>query len=170
MPRIDHPAQRRVREAARARGVEIEVMTFPESTHTAEEAAQAVGAQLDQIVKSVVFAAPRDDGQPAPIIALVGGSDRVDVARLAACVGEPGLRRATAREADALTGFSIGGIPPIGHVQPVRVVMDPALERWPIVWAAAGTPTAVFAVEPATLRDLADATVAPIAERAAGTR
>jgi prolyl-tRNA editing enzyme YbaK/EbsC (Cys-tRNA(Pro) deacylase) len=170
MPRTEHPAQLRVQAAARAKGVDIEIRTFPDSTHTAEEAARAVGAELGQIVKSLVFAAPRPDGGLVPVIALIAGPDRVDVARLAACVGEPGLRRATAREADALTGFTIGGIPPFGHRDPVRVVMDPGLEAWSVVWAAAGTPTAVFPIDPATLARLAEAVVVPIAEHPAPAR
>ena len=168
MPVTVHPAHRRVREAALRKGIEIEIVTFPESTHTAQDAARAVGAELGQIVKSLVFAAPADDGSLEPVIALVSGSNRVDIARLAACVGEPRLRRATAREADAMTGFVIGGIPPIGFGRPVRVVMDPDLGRYPIVWAAAGTPTAVFALPPATLRVLADAVVADVTETPAG--
>jgi hypothetical protein len=88
----------------------------------------------------------------------------VDLARLAAVAGESDVRRATAREAHELTGFSIGGIPPIGHIRPVRVIMDPDLGRYPVVWAAAGLPTAVFPVPPGTLRILANATVAPITE------
>jgi prolyl-tRNA editing enzyme YbaK/EbsC (Cys-tRNA(Pro) deacylase) len=164
VPATDHPAHRRVREAALRKGIEIDVLTFPESTHTAQDAALACGAELGQIVKSLVFAAPDEDDNLIPVVALISGVDRVDVARLAACVGEPRLRRASAREADAMTGFVIGGIPPIGFGKPIRVVMDPDLGRYPVVWAAAGTPTSVFAVEPATLRMLADAVVAPIAE------
>ena len=99
-----------------------------------------------------------------PILCLVAGHNRVDLARLAAVTGERDVRRATAREANELTGFTIGGIPPIGHVGPIRVIMDPDLGRFQTVWAAAGTPTAVFPVPPATLRTLANATVAPIAE------
>jgi prolyl-tRNA editing enzyme YbaK/EbsC (Cys-tRNA(Pro) deacylase) len=161
---IDHPAVQRVLDAALRKGVTLEVIAFDESTHTAQEAAAAVDAELGQIVKSLVFVAPADDGSLDPIVCLVSGPDRVDVARLAAVAGEPEIRRATAREADTLTGFTIGGIPPIGHIRPVRVYMDPGLGRFPMVWAAAGLPTAVFAVPPATLRILANATVAPIAE------
>ena len=158
-----HPAIQRVLEAAARKGVTIEVRQFEESTHTAAEAAMAVGAELGQIVKSLVFIVPSDDG-PAPLLCLVSGPNRVDVARLAAVAGESDVRRATAREAHELTGFSIGGIPPIGHSRPVRVIMDPDLGRFPIVWAAAGLPTAVFPVPPGTLRVLANATVAPITE------
>jgi prolyl-tRNA editing enzyme YbaK/EbsC (Cys-tRNA(Pro) deacylase) len=158
-----HPAIQRVLDAAVRKGVTIEVTRFDESTHTAAEAAVAVGAELGQIVKSLVFVVPTDDG-PEPLLCLVSGPNRVDLARLAAVTGESDIRRATAREAHELTGFSIGGIPPIGHTRPVRAIMDPDLGRYPVVWAAAGLPTAVFPVPPGTLRMLANATVAPIAE------
>jgi prolyl-tRNA editing enzyme YbaK/EbsC (Cys-tRNA(Pro) deacylase) len=156
-------AIQRVIDAAARKGVALEVREFGSSTHTAADAAAAVGAELGQIVKSLVFVAPADDGLE-PIICLISGPNRVDVGRLAAVTGEPGVRRATAREANELTGFTIGGIPPIGHSRPVRVVMDPDLGRFQVVWAAAGTPTAVFPVPPATLRILANAHVAPITE------
>jgi prolyl-tRNA editing enzyme YbaK/EbsC (Cys-tRNA(Pro) deacylase) len=94
----------------------------------------------------------------------VAGHNRVDVARLAVVSQAPDIRRATAREAHDLTGFSIGGIPPIGFDHPIRAIMDPDLGRYPVVWAAAGLSTTVFPVPPGTLRILADATVAPIAE------
>ena len=137
--------------------------TFDESTHTAAEAAAAVGAELGQIVKSLVFVVPSPGGLE-PLLCLVAGHNRVDLARLAAVTSAPDVRRATAREAHDLTGFAIGGIPPIGHSQPVRVIMDPDLGRYPVVWAAAGLSTAVFPVPPATLRILSNAVVAPIAE------
>jgi prolyl-tRNA editing enzyme YbaK/EbsC (Cys-tRNA(Pro) deacylase) len=159
----DHPSIRCVLAAASRKGIELDIVVFDESTHTAQEAALAVGGELGQIVKSLVFLAPADAG-PEAIVCLVSGQNRVDVARLAAVTGEPELRRATAREANELTGFVIGGIPPIGFDRPVRVIMDPDLGRYETVWAAAGLPTAVFEVPPATLRTLANATVAPISE------
>jgi prolyl-tRNA editing enzyme YbaK/EbsC (Cys-tRNA(Pro) deacylase) len=163
-PPLDHPAITRVLDAAARKGVTLDVVAFDESTHTAMEAAAAVGAELGQIVKSLVFVAPHEDGGLEPIVCLVSGPNRVDLARLAAVAGEPDIRRATAREANDLTGFVIGGIPPIGFDRPVRVIMDPDLGRYPTVWAAAGLSTAVFEVPPATLRTLANAVVAPIAE------
>ena len=163
MPDPLAPPSQRVLDAAARKGVTIEIVTFPDSTHTAEDAARAVGAELGQIVKSLVFVAPRDEDAVEPFIVLVAGPDRVDVAQLAAVVGEPAIRRATAREANDLTGFVIGGIPPFGHRRPIRVVMDPRLGRHQTIWAAAGTQNAVFAVSPATLRMLSNATVAPIA-------
>jgi prolyl-tRNA editing enzyme YbaK/EbsC (Cys-tRNA(Pro) deacylase) len=154
----------RVVDAAARKGVTLDVRTFPESTHTAADAAAAVGVELGQIVKSLVFVAPATDGSAEPILCLVSGPNRVDLARLAAVTGAPDVRRATAAEAREVTGFVIGGIPPIGHPRAIRVVMDPDLGRFETVWAAAGTPTAVFPVAPGTLRMLANAHVAPIAE------
>jgi prolyl-tRNA editing enzyme YbaK/EbsC (Cys-tRNA(Pro) deacylase) len=157
------PAIQRVLDAAARKGVTLEVTVFDESTHTAAEAAAALGADLGQIVKSLVFVIPSDDG-PEPLLCLVAGHNRVDLARLAAVTGAGDVRRASAREAHDLTGFAIGGIPPIGHPRTVRVIMDPDLGRYPVVWAAAGSSTAVFPVPPATLRILSNAVVAPIAE------
>jgi Cys-tRNA(Pro) deacylase len=163
--RLEHPALQRVVEAAAQRGVDLEIKTFSESTHTAEQAARAVGAVLGQIVKSLVFVAPGpDDGTLEPILCLVSGTNRVDMRRLAAVIGRAEVRRATAKEANELTGFVIGGIPPFGHERRLRVVMDPDLGRFTTVWAAAGLPNAVFEISPASLRILADAHVAPIAE------
>ena len=156
-------AVQRVREAAARKGVALDITVFETSTHTASEAADAVGAELGQIVKSLVFVAQGEEGLE-PVLCLVSGPNRVDLARLAAVTGERDIRRASAREANELTGFVIGGIPPIGHVRPVRVVMDPDLGRFPVVWAAAGTDRAVFPVPPGTLRTLANAIVAPITE------
>ena len=161
---IDHPGIQRVLEAAARKGVTLDVTVFDQSTHTAQDAADALGVELGQIVKSLVFVAPGADGSLEPVVCLVSGPNRVDLARLGTVTGERDIRRATAREADELTGFSIGGIPPIGHARPTRVVMDPDLGVFPIVWAAAGLPTAVFPVPPATLRTLANAMVAPIKE------
>jgi prolyl-tRNA editing enzyme YbaK/EbsC (Cys-tRNA(Pro) deacylase) len=159
-----HPGIQRVREAAARKGVELDIRVFDESTHTAADASAALDAELGQIVKSLVFVAPGADGEPEPVLCLVSGPNRVDVARLAAVTGERDIRRATAREAQELTGFTIGGIPPFGHLRPVRTIMDPDLGRFQTVWAAAGTATAVCPVPPATLRILSNATVAPITE------
>ncbi len=161
---VDHPAIQRVLDAAARKGVSLEIRVFDESTHTAADAAAAVGAELGQIVKSLVFVNPADDGTLEPILCLVSGPNRVDVARLAAVTGARDVRRATAREANELSGFTIGGIPPIGHSRPMRVIMDPDLGRFQVVWAAAGTATAVFPVPPATLRSISNAIVAPITE------
>jgi prolyl-tRNA editing enzyme YbaK/EbsC (Cys-tRNA(Pro) deacylase) len=161
---LSHPSIQRVTEAAARKGVKLDITIFDESTHTAEEAAAAVGADVGQIVKSLVFVVPRSGGRLLPIVCLVSGRNRVDMRLLAAVSGEAAIRRATAAECRTLTGFSIGGIPPIGHGQGVRVIMDPDLCPHPVVWASAGTDTSVFPVPPGTLRILANALVAPIAE------
>jgi prolyl-tRNA editing enzyme YbaK/EbsC (Cys-tRNA(Pro) deacylase) len=166
VPDAAHPATLRVRDAAASSGVVIDVVTFDESTHTAEEAARAIGAELGQIVKSLVFVAPDGDagGGLTAVIALVCGTDRVDIKRLGEHARRPGLRRANADEAQRLTGFVIGGIPPFGHREPLTVVMDPGLFRYGEVWAAAGTPTAVFPISPEDLRRVSDAVVAACAQ------
>lgn len=161
---LEHPAVQRVLDLAARKGVTLEVMAFPDSTHTAADAARVLGAEIGQIVKSLVFVSAGEDGALEPIVCLVSGANRVDLSRLAAVIGRRDVRRSTAREADELTGFTIGGIPPFGHRQRTRVIMDPDLGRFETVWAAAGLSTAVFPVSPGTLRMLADAHVAPIAE------
>src|SRR5829696_7623784 len=114
---LGHPAVQRVLDVAARKGVTLEVMTFPDSTHTAADAARVVGAEIGQIVKSLVFVTTNEDGALEPIVCLVSGADRVDLERLAAVVGRRDVRRATAKEADELTGYTIGGIPPFGHLQ-----------------------------------------------------
>ncbi|HUQ43379.1 MAG TPA: YbaK/EbsC family protein [Candidatus Limnocylindria bacterium] len=159
---LEHPAVQRVLDVAARKGVTLEVIAFPDSTHTAADAARVVGAEIGQIVKSLVFILENEGGELEPVVCLVSGANRVDLERLAAVLGRRDVRRATAREADELTGFTIGGIPPFGHR--ARVIMDPDLGRYETVWAAAGLPTVVFPVAPSVLRMLADAHVAPIAE------
>lgn len=162
-----HPAVQRVIEAARRKGVTLDVTVFSESTHTADDAARAVGVELGQIVKSLVFVTKSDEDELEAVICLVSGPNRVDLPRLGAILGRSDVRRASAVEANDLTGFVIGGIPPFGHLRRLRVIMDPDLGRYPVVWSAAGLPRAVFPAAPATLRMLADATVAPMTEGAA---
>ncbi len=168
MPSDAHPANERVRAYAEQRGVTIEITAFDESTHTAQEAADAIGVALGQIVKSLVFMAPLDpvddDGEQQLVVALVRGTDRVDLGRLASVSGHPRLRRASAKEAKRATGYTIGGVPPFAHEQQAVVVMDPALDGYEEIWAAAGTPTTVFPIAPGTLAVLSDALVAPCAE------
>lgn len=142
----------------------LDIRLMPESTHTAEEAAAVVDAEIGQIVKSIVFVAPRPEGRLLPIVVLVSGRNQVDMALLAAVTGEVSLRVATAREVRELTGYSIGGIPPFGHAKDVRILMDQDLAQYQWIWAAAGTDTAVFRVAPRTLRMLSNAIVVPVAD------
>jgi prolyl-tRNA editing enzyme YbaK/EbsC (Cys-tRNA(Pro) deacylase) len=154
-----HPNVARVVEAARAAGLEIEVTRFPEGTRTAADAARAVGCDVGQIVKSLVFMA---DG--VALVALVSGSNRVDPARLAAAVGAEGVRRADGDEARVATGVAIGGVPPFGHAHPVRVVVDRDLLAHDRVWAAAGLPDAVFPIAPDALVRISGGSVAELAD------
>ena len=143
--------------AAAAQGLEVEVRAFPQGTRTADDAAAAIGCDVAQIVKSLVFVV--DD---EPVVALVGGSDRLDERKLAnAMVGET-VRRANADEVRAATGYAVGGVPPFGHATTLRCFVDDALLTHDVVWAAAGTPTQVFASEPAKLVAAAGAVVATI--------
>jgi prolyl-tRNA editing enzyme YbaK/EbsC (Cys-tRNA(Pro) deacylase) len=146
-------------EAARAVAIDPDVHHFPEGTKTAEEAARAVGCQVGQIVKSLVFVA--DD---EPIVALTSGANRVDVLRLADLCAASDARRATPEEARAATGFAVGGTPPFGHPEPLRTFIDRDLLRFDQVWAAAGAPDAVFPLEPSELARASSATVADLAE------
>jgi prolyl-tRNA editing enzyme YbaK/EbsC (Cys-tRNA(Pro) deacylase) len=152
----------RVVDAAARSGVAIEIVTFDQSTKTAVDAARAVGAQVGQIVKSLVFVEAATAVEA--YLALVSGANRVDLQRLAEALAVAAVRRATADEAYAATCFAIGGIPPFGHCKLVRTVMDPDLLDFETVWAAAGTGNTVFEIAPPTLRDLAGATVVAVAE------
>lgn len=153
-------ADERFATAARRRGLDLEVRRWPEGTRTAEDAAAAVGCDVSQIVKSLVFVA---DG--TPVVALTSGANRVDLVKLAEAVEADGARKADADEVRDATGYAIGGTPPFGYPRPLTVVMDEDLLDHEVVWAAAGTPETVFSTDPARLRELSDATVADIAER-----
>jgi len=132
---------------------EVNVKKFPDGTRTAIDAARAVGCELGQIVKSLVFVA---GGKP--VVALVSGSNRLDERKLGALAGEP-VAKADPETARAATGFSIGGVPPFGHATAVPVFMDSDLLGYPVVWAAAGRPDSVFEIDPARLRELSNAEV-----------
>lgn len=121
-------------------GATGQVHELPKSATTAREAAAALGCELEQIVKSLVF---RDADRDRPVLALVRGIDRVDEAKLAAAVGAR-VERGTASFVRDRTGYAIGGVPPFGHRDPIRTLVDEAAMPNPRVWAAAGTPSAVF--------------------------
>jgi prolyl-tRNA editing enzyme YbaK/EbsC (Cys-tRNA(Pro) deacylase) len=160
---LSHPNIQRVIEVAYRKGVALDIRLMADTTHTAEETARVVDAELGQIVKSILFVAPRAEGRLVPIVCLVSGCNDVDLPRLAAVTGEVAIRQATAREVRDLTGFSTGGIPPFGHARDVRILMDQDLAQYQWIWAAAGTDTAVFRVAPRTLQMLSNAIVAPVA-------
>jgi len=149
----------RFAEAAAAGGLAPDVRRFPEGTRTADDAARAVGCDIGQIVKSLVFVAGSE-----PVLALTSGRNRVDPATLAALCSAPDIRKATADEVRAATGYAIGGTPPFGHPTRLRCFADPDLMGFDTVWAAAGTPESVFPIGPGELLRVAGARVAPFTE------
>jgi prolyl-tRNA editing enzyme YbaK/EbsC (Cys-tRNA(Pro) deacylase) len=153
------PARLKVEAALRAAGLEPRIEEFPASTRTASEAASAIGTSQERIVKSLVFMA----GDQI-VLALVSGRNRVDLERLGQLVGQP-IERADARRVREATGFAIGGVPPVGHVRPVPVFIDRDLLAFDQVWAAAGTPNAVFSIEPAALVRVSAGQVVDLKER-----
>jgi prolyl-tRNA editing enzyme YbaK/EbsC (Cys-tRNA(Pro) deacylase) len=146
-------------EAARGQGIDPDVRRFPEGTKTARAAADAIGCEVGQIVKSLVFMA--DD---RPIMAFTSGANRVDESKLAAVVQANDVRRATPEEARAATGFAVGGTPPFGHPERLTGVVDPDLLGWDEIWAAAGTPDSVFCLTPAELLRVTGAVPAAFAD------
>lgn len=145
----------RVRAALEAAGL-APVIRETEGARSAAEAAAAIGCALDQIAKSIVF---RGAETGRALLFLTAGGHRVDPARAAALVGEP-LARADAGWVRAETGFAIGGVAPVGHLRPPRGFFDPRLLEFAEIWAAAGTPTHVFAAEPSVLQRITGAEVA----------
>jgi prolyl-tRNA editing enzyme YbaK/EbsC (Cys-tRNA(Pro) deacylase) len=156
------PGVQRVVEVGSRKGVRLDIRLMPTATRTPQEAAAAVDAELGQIVRSVVYVAPRPEGRLVAIVVLASGRNQIDPSYLTAVTGEMAIREATAREARDLTGYSSGGIPPFGYEREVRIVMDQDLARYQWVWAAAGADTALLRVAPRTLRVLANAVVAPL--------
>ncbi len=141
-----HPNASRVAAAARDLGLEVELREFPDGTRTADDAARAIGVEVGQIVKSLVFTL---DGQL--VMALVSGKNRLDEARLARALGGAEVGRADAAGVREATGFAIGGVPPFGHPTALPTAIDEDLLAYDEVWAAAGTPRDVFALPPAEL-------------------
>ena len=149
----------KVQESLKALGLESEVVQLPASTRTAKEAAQAVDCQVAQIAKSIIF---RAQGSDWPILVVASGSNRIDEAKVSALLGEP-IGPARAAFVRARTGFVIGGVPPLGHLEEIWTVVDRDLLDYDLIWAAAGTPKAVFSVKPADLVRAVGGLVAEVA-------
>jgi prolyl-tRNA editing enzyme YbaK/EbsC (Cys-tRNA(Pro) deacylase) len=146
-----HPTASKVQERLREQGLDVEVRVLADSTRTAADAAAAIGCEVGQIVKSLVF---ERDGEV--VMCLCAGDRQVDAARL-------GLTRADAERVRAATGFAIGGIPPLGHDRQLPTLVDVSLRRFETVWCAGGTPHAVFSVgTDDLLRALPDAELAEL--------
>jgi prolyl-tRNA editing enzyme YbaK/EbsC (Cys-tRNA(Pro) deacylase) len=147
---------KRVKAALSAAGIDAEPMEMGAETRTAEQAAAAAGCAIDQICKSIIFQG-HDSGDC--ILFLTAGGNQVDAAKAAKVAGEA-LDRADANAVRAQTGFAIGGVAPVGHLNPIRAFWDPRLSEFPEIWAAAGTPRHIFPIPPEKLQPLAEAQVA----------
>ncbi len=152
------PSMQRVQEALDQSGLSLEVVELPRSTRTAQEAADAVGCELGQIVKSLVFRGPDSD---RPYLVLVSGHNRADLERVSQLVGES-VRMADANFVREVTGFSIGGVAPVGLPESIQTLIDRDLLQYEVIWAAAGTPRSVFSLSPDDLRQLTAGQVASI--------
>lgn len=142
------PSAMKVQDALNRFGIDCRVVELPQSTRTAQEAANAVGCELAQIVKSLVFKGLKSGD---PILVLTSGANRVNEKLLCEVVGEP-IGKADADFVRERTGFAIGGVPPVGHIEPIRTFIDEDLMAFGEVWAAAGTPNAVFRLKTTDLR------------------
>jgi prolyl-tRNA editing enzyme YbaK/EbsC (Cys-tRNA(Pro) deacylase) len=151
---------RRVQAALIELGLPADIHRLADSTRTAPEAAAAVGCELGAIVKSLVMRGVRSG---EPVLALVSGANRADVAVIETALGEP-VERPDAAYVREITGYSIGGIPPVGHPRALPTLLDEDLLRFELVWAAAGNPHAVFPIAPAALAQATRATVLTLAE------
>jgi prolyl-tRNA editing enzyme YbaK/EbsC (Cys-tRNA(Pro) deacylase) len=141
------PSALRVQQALQAPGFDRQVLELPDSTRTALDAALAVGCQVGQIVKSLIFKAKRSG---RPVLVVASGANRVNERIIEGLISEP-LGKADADFVRQHTGFSIGGVPPVGHLEPLLTFIDQDLLQYSEIWAAAGTPNAVFRLSPADL-------------------
>ena len=151
---------RRVQDFLTQRGFAFNVRELPGSTRTAQEAADSVGCQVAQIAKSLVF---REKATGEPILVVASGANRVDLKKIEAATGLK-LGRADGNYVKQQVGFAIGGIPPAGHTRPLETILDPDLQRFDTIWAAAGTPFAVFQLKPADLEPLTHGRWVPLRE------
>ncbi|HTP01976.1 MAG TPA: YbaK/EbsC family protein [Anaerolineales bacterium] len=145
----------KVQDLLAQRGFNCTVIEHAESTRTAQEAADRAGCSLGQITKSLIF---RGAHSGKPILVLTSGANRVDEKLISSYAGEK-IGRADADFVRAVTGFAIGGVPPIGHLQPMETYLDEDLLQYPTIWAAAGTPNAIFELRPADLREMTSGSV-----------
>ena len=142
------PSAQKVQDALHTQGFDLTVIEHAKSTRTAQEAAERVGVTLGQIVKSLIF---KGKTSGKPILVLTSGANRVDEKRIRSYTGEK-IGRADPDFVRAVTGYAIGGVPPIGHVQQMETYLDEDLMQYDVIWAAAGTPKAVFELTPGDLQ------------------
>ncbi|MFB6837080.1 YbaK/EbsC family protein [Streptomyces sp. NPDC056361] len=156
------PAHPQFAAALRELGLDVEIRRFPDETRTAQQAADAIGCRVAEIVKSLIFAA---DG--VPVLVLMDGASRVDVERVREELGAEKVTRADAKVVRETTGYAIGGVPPFGHRTRTRVLADRGILEHDVVWAAAGTPHTVFALDPKALVSHAGGTLVDVREPSA---
>ena len=141
---------RKVQDTLNAQGYSCQVVELPDSTRTAKEAAQAIGCRVEQIVKSLIFKGKQSD---QPVLVVASGTNRVNEKRLGELAGEP-ITKADADFVRQHTGFAVGGVPPVGHIEQIKTFIDEDLLRYEEIWAAAGTPFAVFRLTPSDLQTM----------------
>ena len=149
---------KRVRAALERAGISADIREVGQA-RTAQDAADSVGCHNDQIAKSIIF---RGENSGEAVLFLTAGGNRVDAAKASNCAGEP-LGKADAPLIRSQTGFAIGGVAPIGHLNPIRAWLDPRLLEFDVVWAAAGTPRHVFSLNPAELPKITSAQITDFA-------
>ena len=153
-----NPTAQKVQDLLTSRGFSCEVIEFQESTRTAQEAADRAGCKLGQITKSLIFKG-RTTGKP--ILVLTSGANRVDEKLISGYAGEP-IGRADADFVREVTGFAIGGVPPLGHAQKMVTYIDQDLLQFNTIWAAAGTPNAIFELTPDALQKITEGKVVKV--------
>jgi prolyl-tRNA editing enzyme YbaK/EbsC (Cys-tRNA(Pro) deacylase) len=146
MPSLS-PSAQRVQDALRERGLQLKVVELPSSTRTSAEAAAAVGCDVAQIAKSLIFRTCHTD---RPVLVIASGANRVNEKRIAELMGED-ICKADADYVRQHTGFAIGGVPPVGHLEQIPTFINEDLFRFDEIWAAAGTPHALFRLSPGDL-------------------
>jgi prolyl-tRNA editing enzyme YbaK/EbsC (Cys-tRNA(Pro) deacylase) len=153
MNSLEKSAQR-VQDFLSANGYECSVKELSGSTRTAQDAAEAVGCTVGQIAKSLIF---KNKKSGDPVLVIASGANRVDVKKIKRATGIE-LGRADGTYVKELVGYAIGGVPPVGHTVPLRTILDPDLKNYEQIWAAAGTPHALFRLDPAKLDSMTGGT------------
>jgi prolyl-tRNA editing enzyme YbaK/EbsC (Cys-tRNA(Pro) deacylase) len=152
------PSAQKIQDQIKSLGYSYTVVEHTESTRTAQEAADRAGCELGQIVKSLIFKG-RESGKP--ILVLTSGANRVDEKRISGYAGEP-ISRADADFVRSVTGFAIGGVPPVGHIQKMETYIDEDFLKYRTIWAAAGTPNAIFELQTEDLQKMTDGSVVQV--------
>ena len=152
------PSAQKIQDLLYSLGYSYTVIEHAESTRTAQEAADRAGCELGQIVKSLIFQG-KTSGKP--ILVLTSGANRVDEKRISEYAGEP-IRRADVEFVRTVTGFAIGGVPPIGHNKKMETYLDGDLQQYVVIWAAAGTPNAIFELTPSDLQKMTNGIIVQV--------